>query len=112
MAEVYLATDRRNGKNVALKVLPSGFGDAAARIRRFEREAKALAPTSHANVVAIYEVGKYNPHPVYRYGVRRRRTSARPPSPKSASVPGSGMSPLTSEVRSQSWELTWKTSGW
>lgn len=63
MAEVYLATDRRNGNNVALKVLPRGFGDAEARLRRFEREADALASTRHPNVVGIYEVGKYNRTP-------------------------------------------------
>ncbi len=63
MAEVYLATDRRNGKNVALKVLPRGFGNADARVRRFEREAHAMTSTKHPNVVAIYEVGKYNRTP-------------------------------------------------
>ena len=63
MAEVYLATDRRNGKKVALKVLPSGFGDADARLRRFAREADAIAAMNHPNVVAIYEVGKYNRTP-------------------------------------------------
>ena len=60
MAEVYMATDRRDGKNVAL---PRGFGDADARLRRFEREAEAMGLTSHPNVVAIYEVGKYNRTP-------------------------------------------------
>lgn len=63
MAEVYLASDRRNGNRVALKVLPRGFGDAEARIRRFEREARAIADTSHENVVAIYEVGTENRTP-------------------------------------------------
>ena len=63
MAEVYLATDRQNGKNVALKVLPRGFGNADARVRRFEREAHAMTSTKHPNVVAIYEVGKYNRTP-------------------------------------------------
>ena len=63
MAEVYLATDRRNGKNVALKVLPRGFGNADTRLRRFEREAHAMTSTKHPNVVAIYEVGKYNRTP-------------------------------------------------
>ena len=63
MAEVYLATDRRNGKNVAFKVLPPGFGNAQARLQRFAREARAITLTSHPNVVAIYEVGTYNRTP-------------------------------------------------
>ena len=63
MAEVSLATNRRNGQHVALKVLARGFGDADVRLRRFEREADAMAATNHRNVVAIYDVGQYNRTP-------------------------------------------------
>lgn len=66
MAEVYLATDRRTGVDVALKVLPRGFADADARLQRFEREARAmtaLTDDTHSNVVAVYEVGRHNRTP-------------------------------------------------
>ena len=63
MAEVYLATDRRTGRDIALKVLPRGFADADARLQRFEREARAITATSHPNVVAVYEVGRHNRTP-------------------------------------------------
>ena len=47
MAEVYLATDRRTGLDIALKVLPRGFVGADAHLRRFEREAQAMTATNH-----------------------------------------------------------------
>lgn len=63
MAEVYLADDRRTGRVVALKVMRRGFVGDDDRLRRFEREARALTATNHPNIIAVYEVGRYNRTP-------------------------------------------------
>jgi len=54
MGEVYRATDTRLDRDVAIKVLPSGFGEDAERLARFEREAKLLASLNHPNVAHVY----------------------------------------------------------
>ncbi len=55
MGLVYEAVDPQLGRRVAVKVL---FRQNARADARFRREARALARLSHANVVAIYEVGR------------------------------------------------------
>src|SRR5262245_18140031 len=57
MGEVYRARDVRLDRDVASKVLPERFAGSAEALARFEREAKALAALSHANLVAIFDVG-------------------------------------------------------
>jgi serine/threonine-protein kinase len=57
MGEVYLARDARLNRNVALKLLPAEFTQAAERIRRFEHEAKAASALNHPNILTIYEIG-------------------------------------------------------
>jgi len=57
MGEVYLAEDRKLGRNVALKILPTEFSDDPDRMERFDREAKIAAKISHPNVMAIYDLG-------------------------------------------------------
>ncbi len=56
MADVYLAAEVLTGRDVALKVLAPG-PSASERLRRFEREARAVSSTRHANIVAVFEVG-------------------------------------------------------
>src|SRR5262245_827865 len=57
MGEVYRARDARLDRQVAIKVLPERLADSAEALARFQREAKALAALSHANLVAIFDVG-------------------------------------------------------
>src|SRR5262245_45041142 len=57
MGEVYRARDARLDRDVAIKVLPEHLADSAEALARFEREAKAVAALSHANLVAIFDVG-------------------------------------------------------
>src|SRR5207245_2436851 len=57
MGEVYLATDINVGRTAALKVLPARLGGNKERLRRFEREARAVAGLNHPNIMTIYEVG-------------------------------------------------------
>jgi len=56
MGEVFRARDTRLDRDVAIKVLPEHFAQDEERLRRFEREAKALASLSHPNVAQIYGV--------------------------------------------------------
>jgi predicted Ser/Thr protein kinase len=58
MGVVYLATDRRLGRRVALKVIvPELAADPQFR-ERFEREARVAATLEHPHVVPVYEAGE------------------------------------------------------
>ena len=58
MGEVYLATDTRNGRKVALKLLPDHLIKDAERVRRFQQEARAVLALNHPNIVTVYEIGQ------------------------------------------------------
>src|SRR5215468_5361669 len=49
MGEVYLATDIVAGRKAALKLLPLRFTGDAARLKRFEQEARAVVALNHPN---------------------------------------------------------------
>ncbi len=63
MARVYLATDSKLNRPVALKILSIRDdyhgGDLEAIEQRFRREAEAEARMSHPNIVTVYEAGKH-----------------------------------------------------
>jgi serine/threonine protein kinase len=83
MGEVYLATDTRLNRSVAIKILPpSTTADAAAQ-QRMLREARMVATIDHPNVCTIYEIGtdRDRPYIAMQYiqgetlGQRMRRAS-------------------------------------
>jgi non-specific serine/threonine protein kinase len=55
MGEVYRARDERLDRDVAIKVLPEEVAADSDRLRRFEREAKAVATLSHTNILEIFD---------------------------------------------------------
>jgi eukaryotic-like serine/threonine-protein kinase len=58
MGEVWLATEVRLGRKVALKVLPSDLTRDPLRVERFEQEARAASALNHPNVCTIHAVGE------------------------------------------------------
>jgi serine/threonine protein kinase len=63
MGEVHRARDTRLGREVALKVLPEAGSADAGRLRRFAREARAVAALDHPNILAIHDVGSHQGRP-------------------------------------------------
>jgi eukaryotic-like serine/threonine-protein kinase len=57
MATVYLATDTRLEREVALKVMHADLARDAAFVDRFIGEAKSVARLSHPNIVAVFDQG-------------------------------------------------------
>src|SRR5262249_28274794 len=56
MGQVYLATDTRLGRKVALKLLPAA-PDQADRVARFESEARAASALTHPNIFTMFDIG-------------------------------------------------------
>ena len=56
MGEVYRAHDTKLKRDVALKILPSDVANDPDRLKRFQREAHALARLNNPHIVHIYSV--------------------------------------------------------
>ena len=60
MGVVYRAIEKGLGRTVALKVLPNSSKLTAARVSRFQLEAKSAAQLTHENIIPVYHVGHEN----------------------------------------------------
>jgi predicted ATPase len=58
MGEVYLASDERLHRPIALKCLPADAYHETGRVRRFMQEARAASALNHPNIVTIYEIAE------------------------------------------------------
>ena len=63
MGEVWAATDRRLGRDVAVKQLRMDLAEQPVSRRRFETEARAAAGLTHSNIVTVYDCGEDNGRP-------------------------------------------------
>src|SRR5262249_8925258 len=59
MGHVYLASDSKLKRDVAIKVLPSEFSRDPERLSRFQREAEILASLNHPHIAAIYDLADF-----------------------------------------------------
>ena len=57
MGEVYRARDTRLDREVAIKVLSSGFANDGTSRERLEREARAIAKLTHPRISTLHDVG-------------------------------------------------------
>jgi len=55
MGHVYLASDSKLKRDVAIKVLPNEFCRDPERVSRFQREAELLASLNHPHIATIYD---------------------------------------------------------
>src|SRR5881227_3159319 len=62
MSTVYIATDVRLGRRVAVKVMQPALAEDPDFVERFNREARAAARLSHPDVVAVYDQGRDGGH--------------------------------------------------
>ncbi|MBM3795688.1 MAG: serine/threonine protein kinase [Acidobacteria bacterium] len=65
MGEVYLARDRRLGRQVALKMLAGRFHSEAHLRERFVSEARAVSALEHPHVCRLYDVGEWKGRPYF-----------------------------------------------
>lgn len=63
MGTVYQVHDPDLGRDVALKLLPSDVVGDAERLKRFEREMRALGRLDHPHVIRVLDVGREGEQP-------------------------------------------------
>lgn len=62
MGRVYLATDTRLGRAVALKLLPPSLANDPSQRERLRREARVAATLSHPGISTIYALEEFDGH--------------------------------------------------
>src|SRR5207237_1855020 len=62
MGEVYRCTRLSDGRALAVKVLSASLATVPDYVRRFDREAAAMAQLSHPGIVKLLDRGRSGPH--------------------------------------------------
>jgi serine/threonine protein kinase len=62
MGLIFHATDQKDNRPVALKVLLPEFSKEDQEVQRFVRAMKTAMPLRHPNLIAVYGAGKSGPH--------------------------------------------------
>jgi serine/threonine protein kinase len=65
MGEVFRARDLRVRREVAIKLLPRCYFSDPDRLRRFQKEAEAIAALNHPNILSLYDVGEREGAPYF-----------------------------------------------
>lgn len=74
MASVYLATDQRLDRDVALKVMRADLARDQEFLRRFRQEARSAARLAHPHVVGVFDQGNDGSHVFLAMELVRGRT--------------------------------------
>jgi len=91
MGAVYEALDVRLQRAVAIKfLLERSFAQAQA-LRRFRREARAIARIRHPNIVDVYDYGGIEPHGAYLVMERLRGVTLREDLQRRGTLSGSAL---------------------
>lgn len=62
MGSVYLATDKKLDRPVAIKILKDGLANDQSNLMRFMQEAKSASALNHPNILIIHEIGETEGH--------------------------------------------------
>ena len=63
MASVWLASDEQLDRSVAVKIIAEALAADPVWVRRFEREARAVASLGHPNIVRVFDFGSEQGRP-------------------------------------------------
>lgn len=77
MATVYRATDKRLGREVAVKVIHPHLRDSREVVQRFNTEARAVAKLRHPNIVEVFDVSEADEPEQYLVAELLRGTTLR-----------------------------------
>lgn len=84
MSQVFLANEKKLGRQVALKVLLPSYASDKRFTKRFIKEARIAAQMRHSNIVSIFDVGKQDG--IYYFAMEYLKESLKKRIQKSSSI--------------------------